>query len=233
MSKLGWIVGGAEAAVQALLDTVGKEGTLVMPTHTSDNSDPSDWSKPPVPEAWWPLIRDQTPPYNPSTTPTRMMGAIAELFRTWPGTVRSAHPMTSFAAHGPLADYLTSEHVLEEEFGKRSPIGKLYELDGFVLLLGIGHENNSSIHLAEYRADYPGKDKIRTGSSMLVDGERKWVTFKTLELRDDDFGELGASFDRACNLTVQRIGRAEVRFFRQRALVDYAVQWIEDNRKQE
>ena len=57
MSKLGWIVGGAEVVILALLDVIGQEGTLMMPTHTSDNSDPARWENPPVPEAWWPVIR--------------------------------------------------------------------------------------------------------------------------------------------------------------------------------
>jgi aminoglycoside 3-N-acetyltransferase len=231
LSKLGWIPGGAEAAILAMLDVLGEDGTLMLPTHTSDNSDPSDWANPPVPKSWWPLIRKHTPPYNPRTTPTRMMGAIPELFRTWPGTIRSAHPVTSFAAHGPLAEHLTSEHLLEEELGNRSPIGRLYELDGYVLLLGVGHMNNSSIHLAEYRTNYPGKRTLETGSSMIVDGKRRWVKYETLDLQDEDFGELGLAFDHASKLAVPRIAQAEVRFFKQRSLVDFAIEWMERNRK--
>ncbi len=233
MSKLGWIVGGAEAVILALLDVLGDQGTLMMPSHTSDNSDPSDWSNPPVPKSWWPLIREHTPPYNPRTTPTRMMGTIPELFRTWPGTIRSAHPVTSFAANGPLAEYLTSEHALDEEFGNSSPIGRLYELDGYVLLAGVGHTNNSSIHLAEYRTDYPGKRSLSTGSSMLIDGQRRWVKYETLDLQDGDFAELGAAFDSARDIPVHRIGQADVRFIKQRTLVDFAIQWMEENRRKE
>ena len=78
MSKLGWIPGGAEAVILALLDVLGEKGTLVMPAHSSDNSDPARWENPPVPEAWWPIIRETTPAFNPATTPTRMMGAIPD-----------------------------------------------------------------------------------------------------------------------------------------------------------
>jgi len=81
MSKLGWVVGGAEAVIWAFLDVLGKSGTLMMPTHTVDNTDPAEWENPPVPQEWWQLIRDHMPAYNPHTTPSRNMGVVPELFR--------------------------------------------------------------------------------------------------------------------------------------------------------
>jgi aminoglycoside 3-N-acetyltransferase len=230
MSKLGWIPGGAEAVIQAFLDVLGEDGTLMMPSHSSDNSDPARWQNPPVPESWWPIIRESTPAFNPATTPTRMMGAIPELFRTWPDTLRSDHPITSFAARGPAAAYLTSDHSLEADLGDQSPLGKLYELDGHVLLLGVGHMNNTSLHLAEFRCDYPGKRYLPTGSAMLVDGVRQWVEYDALDLRDDDFGELGTAFDQTHPSAVVQIGNAKSRFFWQRDLVDFAVRWMKEHR---
>jgi aminoglycoside 3-N-acetyltransferase len=230
MSKLGWIVGGAEAVILALLAAVGESGTIMMPTNSGNNTDPYEWQHPPVPEAWWQTIRDHTPAYNPRTTPTRGMGVVPELFRTWPGAIRSAHPAFSLAALGPRAEYLVADHALAEDTGDRSPLGKLYELDGHVLLLGVDHGNNTSLHLAEFRANYPGKRNLHTGSAMLVNGQRQWVAYETLETDAGDFGKLGAAFDRAYNVAIQHIGGARVRFFRQRSLVDYAVEWMEQNR---
>ena len=104
--------------------------------------------------------------------------------------------------------------ALTEDSGERSPLARLYELDGHVLLLGVEHWNNTSLHLAEFRADYPGKRTLRTGSAMLVDGRRQWVTYETLQTYGDDFGEIGAAFDAAHEIAVQKINEAEVRFFR-------------------
>jgi aminoglycoside 3-N-acetyltransferase len=230
MSKLGWIAGGAEAVILALLAAVGDTGTIMMPTNSSNNTDPCEWQHPPVPEAWWQTIRDHTPAYNPLTTPTRGMGVVPELFRTWPGALRSAHPAFSLAALGPHAGYLVADHALDEDTGDRSPLGKLYEIDGHVLLLGVDHSNNTSLHLAEFRANCPGKRKLRTGSAMLVNGQRQWVPYETLEGNPDDFGEIGSAFDRAHNIPVQRIHGAEVRFFRQRLVVDFAIAWMEQHR---
>jgi aminoglycoside 3-N-acetyltransferase len=209
---------------------LGQEGTLMMPTHTNNNTDPAEWQHPPVPKSWWPLIRDHTPAYQPATTPTRLMGAVPELFRTWPGAIRSAHPVASFAALGPNAGYLTFDHALEDDVGERSPLGRLYDLDGYVLLLGVLHWNNTSLHLAEARADYPGKRYLRSGTAMMVDGQRQWVEYETLETYGDDFGEIGQAFDMTHQLSISHIGQAEVRFFKQRSLVDFAINWIEKHR---
>ena len=230
MSKLGWVVGGAEAMILALLAAVGDTGTIMMVTHSSDNTDPCQWQHPPVPEAWWQTIRDHTPAYNPLTTPTRGMGVVPELFRTWPGSVRSAHPAFSLAALGPEAEDLVADHALEEDTGDRSPLGKLYELDGHVLLLGVGHGNNTSLHLAEHRAEYAGKRNLRTGSAVLVDGQRQWLAYETLDTNPDDFCQIGAAFDSAHNIAVQQINGAEVRFFRQRLVVDFAIAWMKQHR---
>jgi len=98
LSALGWICGGAVAVIQALLETLGSEGTLVMPTFTTALTDPRNWQHPPVLEDWKDTIRRETPPFDPLRTPTWQMGRIAETFRTWPNVVRSLHPHSSFAA---------------------------------------------------------------------------------------------------------------------------------------
>jgi len=58
LRSLGWVNGGAEAVILALLDVLGNTGMLMVPTQSSDNSDPANWQHPPVPEAWKPIIRE-------------------------------------------------------------------------------------------------------------------------------------------------------------------------------
>ncbi len=231
MSKLGWIAGGAQAVITALLRVVGDSGTLMMPAHSAENTDPSHWRNPPVPESWWPIIREHMPAYDPARTPTREMGAIPELFRTWPGILRSGHPIGSFAARGVNADYLTRDHRLLDMFGDTSPIGKLYELDGHILLLGVNHSNNTSLHLAENRASWPEKSTVREGTAMMLRDTRYWVEFDMLRLHDDDFNQIGADYEAAHHVPIHHIGRAETRFLKQRPLIDFAVEWMERNRR--
>ena len=103
LASLGWVCGGPVAVIQALIEAVGPTGTIVMPAHSAQITNPENWGMPPVPKEWIAPIKASMPPFDARTTPTRNMGAVAELFRTWPGTVRSHHPSASFAALGSLA----------------------------------------------------------------------------------------------------------------------------------
>ena len=233
LSRLGYVAGGAHAVVLALLDTLGPDGTIVMPTHSGDLSDPGAWVNPPVPESWWDAIRSTMPAYDPALTPTRRMGAIVECFRRVPETPRSAHPTVSVAAHGPKATIIVEPHPIAYGHGEDSPLARLYALDADVLLLGVAHENNTSLHLAEYRAQYPGKaSTTKHASPVLVNGHRSWVTYDDLEGDDTDFQRLGEAFAATGKERRGAVGAGVARLMRQREVVDFAVEWMEQHRGQ-
>jgi aminoglycoside 3-N-acetyltransferase len=227
--SLGFVAGGAQAVVQALLDVVGPDGTLVVPTHTPDNTDPADWRNPPVPESWWPTIREETPGFDKSRTPSRWMGVIAETVRTWPGALRSDHPHVSFAALGRHAASVTGTHRLDDALGERSPLGAVYRLDGKVLLLGCGHDSNTSLHLAEWRQKSPPRGV--TGASVRrPDGTGEWISWTDVIENTDDFEQAGAAFEVAVGLSRGQVGDATARLTPQRALVDFATAWMAAHR---
>lgn len=229
LSRLGWVAGGAQAVVLAVLDALGDDGTLVMPTH-SPFGEPSRWQHPPVPEPWWQVIRDETPAFDPALTPTRQMGAIVECFRHVPGVLRSHHPASSFAAVGPHAATITAGHELAFGLGEGSPLARLYELDARVLLLGVGHGNNTSLHLAEHRVHPPVCETYEEGAPLLVDGARRWVTYPELAIDESDFEELGAAFAATGGERVGPVGAGQGRLVRQRDVVDFAVKWLVTHR---
>lgn len=228
LSQLGWVVGGPIAVVDALRHAVGERGTLVMPTHNGVLTDPAPWRNPPVPESWWPIIREGFPAFNPQRTPSNRMGAVAEALRTQPGTLRSNHPVGSFAAQGPQAAAITSAHPLEDVFGEGSPLGRLYERGAFALLLGVGHDNNTSLHLAEARA---GTEWREQGSPVLHNGCRRWATYRERVHDSDDFPTIGTAYA-AAGGTVRsgRVGSGEGVLAPMAEMVDFATGWMVERR---
>ncbi len=231
LGKIGYVCGGAQAVIEALIEIVGEDGTVMMPAQSWKNLDPETGVHWDADESDWDRIRENWPAYNKAITPANTMGAVAEMFRSWPGAVRSDHPARSVAAWGKNAEYLTENHDLSDIFGETSPVGKLYALDGKVLLIGVDYDKNTSIHLADVRAEYPGKHTCVEHSAVTENGKRVWKAYETLFVDGADFPDIGAAFEAAHPVNKAAIGGTELRLMKQRALVDFAVQWIEKNRK--
>ncbi len=230
LSRLGWVAGGARAVVAALLDAVGPQGTVMMPTHSSELSDPAAWQHPPVPEHWWKPIRDEMPVYDLALTPTSHMGSIVECFRHVPGLRRSSHPTVSAAAVGPDAHRLTMGHELAHGLGESSPQARLYDLDGHILLLGVTHSNNTSLHLAERRAAPPDAATTTNWSPVVVSGRREWVAYPDLVDDAGDFDQIGDAFALTGLQRTGSIGGGTGLLMRSRDVVDFATSWLSTNR---
>ena len=228
MRAIGWVCGGPTAAVQALLDVVGPAGTVVVPAQTLDNRDPSRWSHAPVPEQWWPVIRDQLPAFDPLLTPSTTMGALAERVRTWPGSFRSGHPLTSFAAVGARAAELMARHDLRSLLGEQSPLAALEAAGARVVLLGVGFDKCTAFHLAEYRLS--GRPIRELTAVMRTERGREWVRYESAELDDHDFGDLGAAYEKTGSVSRGMVGAATSRLFPIRGAVRFAETWIARHR---
>lgn len=143
LSSLGYVEGGAETVVDALLDAVGPDGTVVVPAFTRYDE-----------------------PYDPDESPSTT-GAITEALRRREDAVRSPHPTKSIAAIGPDADSLVADHEPSNSLGPASPLHRLIERDGQILLLGVDHTANSAIHVAERLANVPYRDQVATTETRI------------------------------------------------------------------
>lgn len=231
LTSIGYVCGGAQAVIEALIETVGEDGTIMMPTQSWKNLDPETGVHWDADKDDWDIIRENWPAYDKAITPTNTMGAVAEMFRSWPGALRSDHPARSVAAWGKHAKYLTENHDLSNIFGEGSPVGKLYELDGKVLLIGVDYDKNTSIHLADVRAEYPSKHNCVEHSAIMENDKRVWKAYETLFVDGEDFIEIGEAFEAQSRVNTVVLGDAKLRYMNQRELVDFAVKWIEANRK--
>jgi aminoglycoside 3-N-acetyltransferase len=232
LGSIGWVGGGAATVVGALRDAVGDDGNLVAPASTEANSLTSRAYRARIAGMAGGRARKylrEMPPFDRDATSSGA-GAISEAIRTSRDAVRSAHPQSSFAALGPAADVLMADHPTESHLGMDSPLGKLYERDdAYVLLLGVGYQSCSALHLAEYLcSDTPPR---KTYSCVVSEnGQRRWISYRDIVLDDRQFGAIGDYLEEVLPPRRDRVGNAESRLFPLRAAVDYATEWMKKNR---
>jgi len=232
LSALGWVIGGAVTVIQALQDVLTPEGTLVIPTFSSDISDPSIWENPAVPKEWWDTVRANMPHFDPKITPCYYMGAVPELFRTCPGVLRSNHPANSWAAWGARAADVVQQHSLSHSLGLDTPLGTLYHLPGSkILLLGVSFKSCTAFHLAEELSGVI--DVTESGAPGYdTDGKSVWVKFEDLDYGGDDFEEIGQEMEKETNfVTVGRIGIGVGKLVGLKESVNFATVKIIDRNK--
>ncbi len=233
LGAIGWVAGGARTVVSALREAVGGTGNIVVATSTESNSRTSRVHRSKLVRmdpAQARAYLESLPAFDPAVTPGET-GAIAEAVRTRDGAVRSAHPQSSFAAVGPDAEYLMADHVLYCHLGEDSPLGKLCKLDtARVLLLGVGYQACSALHLAEYR--YTPDPPLRGYQCVAATADgRRWVRYDDVVLDDRQFPAIGECVDAEVVPRRGNVGEAECRLFSLSAAVDCATRWMRKHRR--
>lgn len=211
LKNVGYILGGAMTLLDALLDVVGLEGTLVMSAHTWGNSEPAYFQNPPIEVESFERLRTTHPPFRGKVDDFRMMGDLVRAMQLKPNAYVSDHPQYAFIAIGKHAKWITQNHPLGDGFGLSSPMGRLLELKSKILLIGVGYDRATGMHLGE------SLSQIRPiqiqGSRILVRGEAQWVKFLTQDFDSDDFVAVGAKLEQMKLVEMGILGQATCRLF--------------------
>ena len=178
LSALGWVVGGSGTVVLALLDALGPAGTLLAYAGWEDDSYDIDR----LPPAWRAAYEAELPPFDPATAEaTHANGRLPERIRTWPGARRSRQPEASVVALGARAEWVVADHPWDDPYGPGSPLAKLVEADGQVLMLGAPLETLTLLHHAEATARVPAKRRVVYRMPVLEEGRTVWRTFHDID----------------------------------------------------
>jgi aminoglycoside 3-N-acetyltransferase len=225
LSAFGYVIGGARTVVDALMEAAAGNGTILMANQTTDNSEPALWERPPVDPRLYQQVRDAMPPFDPYLSDTRGIGAVEENFRHREGVVISSHPAVSYAAWGKYARLLCNRQSLHFPLSEESPTARLYELKGYVLLLGTGFDTCTCMHLAEYRSD--SRPAILQGACIRDEnGEPKWQKYLDIALNSDDFIKVGEIMKKKGLVRELDIGPCHAMFFSAVSAIDEATHFF-------
>lgn len=226
LRAVGEIEGGAETLVAAFRETLGAKGTLLVPTFCEDHRDPAEWETPPN-DSELERTRDIVPVYAPDSPATtlRSTGMFPEIVRQQPDAECSEHPALSFAAIGANAAYLTQNAPFHYPLGTGSPLARLHQLDGYVLLVGVSHAVNSSVYLGEIWGDAPYVHRART----LKTGAGEWTSMKGSPECSAGFVRIEPLLRNCRVLHHDYIGNAPSQLMRQQAVVSMAIALLQGN----
>lgn len=180
---VGEIAGGPDQIHLALRDALGADGTVMMYVGVSDYYD--EVGRGHLTAEQEREILKKQPPFDPLTVrAARSHGVLAEFFRNYPGTLVNNH-VARFAAAGAQAAALVAPHSWNYPYGVDSPLGRLMERDGAILLVGSDHDQVTFLHHVEQVIDFPGKRIARYRVPLEIEGAVVWREAEEVNTADE------------------------------------------------
>lgn len=225
LSAFSYVVGGARTIVDGLMEVLKDEGTILMPTQNSGNSEPSDWCKPPVPVETYQTIRENLPAFHMYESDLDHMGRVVENFRQRDGVISSMHPHMAYAAWGKYSKLLCNGQSLHFGLSQESPAARLYELKGNVLMIGTDYTTCTCMHLAEYMTNC--RPVAIHGASVEDEQGKHWQKYLDLELDCEIFNKIGEILEKKKKIHTMELGGCTLKYFSAVDAVNEAVNYFE------
>ncbi len=238
LSSLGFVVGGADTVVTALLQLLGPAGTLLAMTGWEhDAYDFDEWSR-----ARQAAYRSDPPAFDPEVSEAQAdYGRLPERIRTWPGARNSTHPECRFTAIGKRAEWITADQPTNHPYGAGSPLAKLVEAGGSVLMLGAPLETLTLLHHAEEIARVADKKIVRYSCPVKTSSGIEWIDIEDIDtsigaFRYSDVVGKRDAFEVIAEETLAAgigksgpVGESTSHLFPSGDLTSFAVKWMEEH----
>ena len=214
LKSFGYVEGGADTVINALLHTIGEDGTLMVPTLTGRREDS------PV-----------APPVFDSYSSKCWTGVIPETVRTRKGAVRSLHPTHSVVAIGSLCELLTSHHEKSQSpCDQASPYYKNALFGGYILLAGVDQESNTSIHSCEELAGVPYHLQSEITECSITDDKGSKLTVRNRlhnwEKPATDFNKLEKLWKRQGLIRTGKVGNSQIRLIQAKEMFEVTIELL-------
>ncbi len=232
LSKLGYVVNGAEDVIDALLEIISlKKGTLFIPTHSSQLTNPIYWKIGKFGKKHKEKIKKNMNFFNQKKTMPANRGLMSKTILNYNKVKRSLHPLNSTACLGNKSKYYTNNHSLHRPEGFQSPIGKLYKDKGHILLIGVNFDKITALHLAEAIINDNFPEKYQPEILVKINNKRKFVKLKYYDNRPKNFKRIYSTVKKKGALKELKINNCNITLIKLKPLINEAVKKIKNNKK--
>lgn len=240
IKSVGNVAGGADQILYALEDTISPGGTIMMYVGCETGFDEVGRGRLSTQEET--EILEKMPAFDYQTfRADRNFGALAEVFRTQVGTITSNQVGSRMAARGTNAKFLLENHPHNYSYGVGSPLEKLLQLNGKILLLGSDRDAVTFLHYVEHVVEIPDKRVAHYKVPLLVEGKRKWIEMEEFNTAGDGvhknwtdrfFAEIIDDFLKGTKNFGGRVGNANTFVLRTPDLFSFASQKMKNKAAQ-
>lgn len=219
---VGAVTGGVNVIIHALQDAIGSEGTIAAYVDFAPFFEDDD--------------EDDVPVFDKRIAhAARDHGVLHETLRIWPGALRSDHPDAGVVAIGRLAEWITRDHPFQYGYGNGSPLEKIVQAHGKVLMLGAPLDTITLLHYAEHIAVIPDKRIRRYRRLMPGANGPEWIWFEEFDTTEpvndilplNCFEQIATDYLASGCGREGRVGSAASYLFDGSDLVSFGVRWLE------